>query len=179
MARTGKTGKRGSLIVAMGLSVVAAVAAGCNTPLTDSPTSAVALHKGTTTPESHFPTGVLPRSTILDRFRSSRPGVITEAKLFTLSALATSSKDELTQCQFRGCPSGELVWLVLQKGSPGSFANDTGPDLHVSEASQSAAWSLYPIDANTGVGRGDSEVGALGQLHSSPWGQLPDLVLNS
>jgi hypothetical protein len=47
--------------------------------------------------------------------------VSTQAKLVRLADLATASDDTLTQCQYRGCPPGALVWLVLLSGPPGSF----------------------------------------------------------
>ena len=81
-------------------------------------------------------------------------------------------------CQVRKCPAGALVWLVLQTGSPGTFASDMG--LYATQPSDGAdAWSLAPIDATTGQARGDNEAGALGQLASSPWGQLRDLDATS
>jgi len=179
MAYTGRSATCCPLIVTVGLCVFAAVAAGCGASSAGSPTSTGSLHDLTAPSKRHLPAGVLPRSTILSRYRSTRPGVTTEAKLVSLAALDTSSKGELTQCRFRGCPPGALVWLVLQKGPPGSFADDSGPNLRAGQASLAAAWSLAPVNATTGRGRGDTEVAALGQLRSSPWGQLQDLASGS
>lgn len=123
---------------------------------------------------SGLPPGVLPRSVILAQDASTRPGVTTEAKLVSLAQLAAVSQDELTQCQYRGCPPGAYVWLVLQEGPPGSFPHSEPPGAH--QAPGADAWMLEPVDAATGVPRGDLEIGSVGQLGSSAWGQLKDLA---
>lgn len=121
-----------------------------------------------TTSPPVLPPGVLSRSAILARYRSTRPGVTTEAKLVSLAKLEAVSKDDLTQCSYRGCPPGSLVWLILQTGSPGTFPS-TGLI-----ATPPHTWSLFPVNATTGQGRGDAELGQ-GQLASSPWSELQDL----
>jgi hypothetical protein len=103
--------------------------------------------------------------------------VTTEAKLVSLADLDAASEGELTQCQFHGCPPGALVWLVLQQGPPGTFPHSGPSQLTNQESAGANARTLFPVDATTGQSRGDSEVGALGQLSSSPWGQLRDLDL--
>ncbi len=94
--------------------------------------------------------------------------------LYFRSLLAAAPDGELTQCQFRGCPPGTYVWLVLQQGPPGSFPHPEPLGLHQPPGAD--AWSLSPIDATTGVARGDTEIGAAGLLRSSPWWQLHDLA---
>ena len=177
MRVSGRAGAWGAVAVVASLSVVAAATSACNAPAASprSSPSTAAVHQVVTTSPADIPPGVLPRSAILARFQNTRPGVTTEAKLVSLADLAAASKGELTQCQFRGCPPGALVWLVLQQGPPGTFP-DSGPrQLTNQESAVADAWSLFPVDATTGQSRGDSEVGALGQLSSSPWGQLRDL----
>jgi hypothetical protein len=68
-----------------------------------------------------LPTGLVSRADILSRFGSDKQGVSTQAKLVRLADLAMASDDTLTQCQYRGCPPGALVWLVLLSGPPRSF----------------------------------------------------------
>ena len=121
-----------------------------------------------------LPPGVIPASAILARYSSARPGVTTGAKLVSLAQLAVVSKGELTQCAFRGCPSGAYVWLVLQDGPPGTFTFSTAPGAHL--PSGAGAWSLFPVNATTGVARGDVEIGVAGRLGTSPWGQLTALA---
>lgn len=122
---------------------------------------------------SALPPGVIPRAEILARYASGRPGVTTEAKLVSLADLASASDGELTQCAFRGCQPGQLVWLVLEEGPPGSFPHSTPPGYHAPRGAD--AWVLFPVDATTGQARGDTEIGGLGQLASSPWRRLTDL----
>jgi len=158
------------------LSIVVAATSACNA-LAASPSpppGPAAVHDVANAVQADLLPGLVSRSTILTRYRSTRLGVATEAKLVSLADLDAASKGELTQCQFRKCPAGALVWLVLQKGSPGTFVSDLGVRASQSPAG-AGAWSLAPVDATTGQARGDSEVGALGQLASSPWGQLRDV----
>ena len=158
--------------VASGLAAIAVLLAGCGAP---SATRRAEARGVAAVAPRRLPVGVTPRATILARYRSTLPGVTTQAKLVSIAALDRTSEGELTQCQFRGCAPGALVWLVLEKGRPGTFAVDMG--FHASTPSAgSSAWSLAPIDAMTGQARGDSESGPLSQLSSSPWGQLRDLA---
>ena len=159
---------RRGFAVASGITAVVTMAAGCGA---SSAAPKVTAHVVAAASSSRLPAGVVARATILARYRSTRPGVTTEVKLVSLAALDRASHDELTQCRFRGCPPGALVWLVLQKGRPGTFANNMGVHAPSSE-DESFAWSLGPIDASTGLPRGDSESGPLSGLQSSPWGQL-------
>ena len=162
---------RRACAVAGGIATVATLAAGCSAP-SAAPKSGA--HEVAASSPFALPAGVDRRATILARYRSTRPGVTTEVKLVSLAALDSASKGELTQCQYRGCPPGALVWLVLQIGPPGTFANNMG--MHAPSAiDESFAWSLGPVDASTGLSRGDSESGPLSGLRSSPWGQLRDL----
>ena len=120
-----------------------------------------------------MPSGVISRADILSRFASVRPGVSTQVKLVRLADLAKASDDSLTQCQVRGCPPGALVWLVLMSGPPGSFGH--GVPAGYTPPADDGAWSLVPVDATTGQGRGDSQIGGLSNFHSSPWTSLTDL----
>ena len=162
---------RRACAVASGIATVAVLAPGCSAP---SAAPKIAAHEVAASSPVALPAGVVPRATILARYRSTRPGVTTAVKLVSLTALDSASNGELAQCQYRGCTPGALVWLVLQNGPPGTFANNMG--LHAPSAKdESFAWSLSPVDASTGVPRGDSESGPLSGLRSSPWGQLRDL----
>lgn len=158
-----------SVVIAAG-----ALAAGCGASSATPSTSSTAAHE-VAKASRDLPTGVLPRSTILAHYRTTRPGVTTEAKLVSLADLEAASDGELTQCQFRGCPPGAWVWLILQNGPPGAFSASTDGLPGVRPSGGAAAWSLFPVDASTGQGRGDSELGPLAQLRSSPWGQLRDM----
>ncbi len=124
-----------------------------------------------TTTSTTLPAGVMTRSAILAKYASTQAGHTVEAKLVSLSAL-TAVEQELTQCQFRGCPAGALVWLVLDQGPPGSGGLSSSPG-HTVTTKPGNAWSVGPVDATTGVGRGDSESGS-GALPAA-WTQLPDL----
>ena len=173
-------GRAGRWYVPAILASLAVATSACSAPTASQspPHSSTAVQNVTETVQAGLPSGLFTRSTILTRYRSTRPGVTTQAKLVSLADLDTASKGELTQCQFRMCSAGALVWLVLQKGPPGTFDSEMG--LHATQLPNGAdAWSLAPIDATTGQARGDSEVGALGQLASSPWGQLRDLDATS
>lgn len=162
--------------------VSVAVAAVATSPSSAPTTSAyrgagdtVVPHRAGRGSASELPPGVLPLPVILARYASARPGVTTKAKLVTLAQLATASNGELTQCRVRGCPPGSYVWLVLQQGPPGTFTHSEPPGLH-HQPPGADSWSLSPVDATTGVARGDTEIGAAGQLRSSPWRQLKDLA---
>ena len=121
---------------------------------------------------------MLSRAAILVRFPPSRPEITVEAKLVTLASL-TQVDPDLTQCETRGCPPDQLVWLVLEQGPPGSFSHsETAPATEPpgTQPPDADAWALFPINAETGIGRGDSEIGAEGQLADSAWGKLGDLA---
>ena len=119
-----------------------------------------------------LPPGVMGRSAILARYPPSRPGTTVQAKLVTVDSLAQADP-ELTQCQIRGCAPGQYVWLVLLQGPPGSFPH---PGLAaVTLPAGADAWVLIPVNAGTGIARGDSEIGGQGQLATSAWGKLRDL----
>ena len=163
----------GRQVMVAGFCLVAAAASGCGTP-TASPNTTTNVHEAAKSPVAALPAGVVPRKVIMTRYQSTVPGVMTEAKLVSLAHLEAASKGELTQCQFRGCPTGTLVWLVLQKGRPGAFSESGPPGIRPS--GDAAAWSLFPVDASTGKGRGDSAMGPQSQLYASPWGQLRDLA---
>lgn len=176
MPRAGRIGAWASIAAVASVAVATAATSAFGAPA--APTqrdagAAVVQHHPAPGSASELPSGVLPRSVILDRYASARPGVTTEAKLVTLAQLAAASNGELTQCQFRGCPPGAYVWLVLQEGPPGSFPHSQPPGVHQPPGAD--AWSLLPVDATTGIARGDTEIGATGQLDSSPWGRLDDL----
>jgi len=157
--------------VASAIATIAAMAAGCGA---SSAAPKIAAREVAASSPARLPAGIVPRATVLARYRSSLPGVTTEVKLVSLAGLDNASKGELAQCQYRGCTHGALVWLVLQKGPPGAFANNMGLRAP-SNRKESFAWSLGPVDASTGLPRGDSESGLLSGLRSSPWGQLRDL----
>jgi hypothetical protein len=116
--------------------------------------------------------GVLSRSAVLARYAPVRRGIAVQAKLVTLTSLANVDP-ALTQCEYRGCAPGQYVWLVLLQGAPGSFPHSEPAGAPVPPLAD--AWTLFPVDAVTGGGRGDSEIGAEGQLSSSAWGKLSDL----
>lgn len=124
----------------------------------------------TTTPT--LPPGVLARSAILARYPPPQPGVSVSAKLVTLASLAQVDP-ELTQCEARGCPPGAYVWLVLEQGPPGSFPQSV--PVGVTLAPGADAWTLFPVNATTGVARGDSEIGGDSGLANSAWARLSDL----
>lgn len=154
------------------------VSAACST---SSPSASVVTARSSSTTASEAGTrlapGVLSRAAILARFPPIRPGITVEAKLVTLASLAQADSD-LTQCESRGCAPGQLVWLVLEQGPPGSFPHSetaVGP-AGGTETPGADAWALFPVNAETGIGRGDSEIGAEGQLADSAWGKLSDLA---
>jgi len=173
MTRSRSTPRSRPVLRMAALAAVALAVAACSA----TPTGSAAGTRSTTstTGTVRLPAGVLPRTVILRRYRSARPGVVTEAKLVSLADLDRVSGGELTQCASRGCPPGALVWLVLQHGPPGSMPADSGPNLAVANAGRSDSWSLAPVDAATGIARGDSEQGPPDQLADSPWGRLTDL----
>ena len=103
-------------------------------------------------------------TTVLRRYAPARPGITIQAKLVTLASLTRFDPD-LTQCEFRACSPGDYVWLVLEQGPPGSFQHSEPSG--VVESPQADAWTLFPVDAVTGAGSGDGEIGALGQLPDS------------
>lgn len=151
-----------------GVAVVAVLQA----PI-DRPTSATIKSAEVVTTMSQLPPGVMPRAAILARY-AGRPNVTVSAKLVSLTELASASNDELTQCQFRGCKPGALVWLVLEQGPPGSFPHSVPPGYV--EPPGADAWALIPVDATTGQPRGDAEIGNTGELATSVWGRLGDLA---
>jgi hypothetical protein len=119
-----------------------------------------------------LPPGVLSRAAVLARFQPLRPGLTVSAKLVTSAAL-TQADPELTECQVRGCPPGQYVWLILEQGPSGTFPQSVPPG--VTLAPGAGAWALVPVNASTGIARGDTEIGGAGQLGTSAWGKLRDL----
>lgn len=155
------------------LTAGVAVVAMLHAPEGPTPAADTVQSASVETTVSQLPPGVLPRAEILARY-AGRPGVTVSAKLVSLADLAAASNDELTQCQFRGCKPGALVWLVLEQGPPGSFPHSVPPGYV--EPPGADAWMLIPVDATTGRARGDAEIGNVGELGRSVWHRLSDLA---
>ncbi len=159
-------------VSALSLGAAAASGASGSGPIRATSLSTVARTTPPDSPEPNLPPGVLPRSAILAKYKPQRPGVIVEAKLVTLVGL-NAADPELAQCSVRSCQPGQLVWLLLEKGPPGSFPHSVAFGAHPSPGAD--AWLLFPVDAGTGLGLGDSEIGNDNDLWQSAWVKVSGL----
>jgi hypothetical protein len=118
------------------------------------------------------PPGILSRAAILTRYPAPGPGVWAETKLVSLAAL-TADDSDLTQCESRGCEPGQLVWLIMYRSPDNRFAQSS-MGLQASPVPQGPSFSMFPVNAMTGVGRGDSVSGP--GAAPSYWGKVIDLA---
>jgi hypothetical protein len=167
-----------AVVAVLGTVLAVSLDAGRNTepvhvtsPAHPSGTTTASSPEVTSASTVSLPPGVLTRSAILARYPAPHPGITVQAKLVTLASLAQADP-ELTQCQSRGCAASQYVWLILMHGAPGSFAQSLPPGVML--PADAGAWSLFPVNAVTGVGRGDSETGG-GSLANTAWDKLSDL----
>lgn len=101
-----------------------------------------------------------------------------EAKLVSLASL-THVDPDLTQCEVRGCAPGQLVWMILYEAPDNRFVAEHSTAVAVSGATSTSppegpSFETFLVNADSGVGRGDSEAGA-GQVPTY-WSSLFDLA---
>jgi len=89
--------------------------------------------------------------------------VTVEAKLVSLASL-THVDPDLTQCEVRGCAPGQLVWMILYEAPDNRFVAEHPTAVAVSGATSTSppegpSFETFPVNADSGVGRGDSEAG--------------------
>jgi hypothetical protein len=117
-------------------------------------------------------TALTPPASLLAEFADG-PIIRVRAKLVSLASV-NAIDPGLAQCYSGTCKAGELVWLVLQDGPPYSFPHGTTSNYAFPPGF--ASWRLSLVDAKSGVQRGVSEIGDVGDLRTSPWGRLKGLA---
>ena len=122
--------------------------------------------------------GSLSRRAILTRYAPTELGVTVEAKLVSLASLTPVDPD-LTQCEVRGCAPGQLVWMILYEAPDNRFVAEHSTATAVSGATSTSplegpSFETFLVNADSGVGRGDSEAGA-GHMPTY-WSSLFDLA---
>lgn len=106
--------------------------------------------------------GSLSRGAILTRYAPTELGETVEAKLVSLASL-THVDPDLTQCEVRGCAPGQLVWMILYEAPDNRFiVEQPGPTMGATSKSppEGPSFATFLVNADSGVGRGDSETGA-------------------
>jgi hypothetical protein len=152
-------------------ALIALVSGAASLSILTAPRAQAAMSVASFSSPDRLPAGVLPRSTILARYATKRSGISVRAKLVSLAAL-NAVDPNLAQCDVEARHSGQLVWLVLQDGPPGSFLHSY--PLGVSPPPGAMAWSMFPVNAVSGASRNVSEIGNVGNLSTSAW-RLKDL----
>jgi len=142
-------------------------------PGVDAPSTAASVSS-----RASVPPEVLSRQTILARYAPTGTGVTVEFKLVSLASL-TNLDPGLTQCEVRGCAPGQVVWMILYEASDNRFVAEHStavamPGVSSTSPPQGPSFETFLVDADSGVGRGDSEAGA----GNAPiyWSSLVDLA---